>query len=192
MTILGNEAIAHARKIGLIKIEPWNEDNLQPGSYDVTLGNTFLVPNARSSLLQSCIPDMIDPLVDQLTYSVFKDTVTLFPGKFCLGVTQECIALPGDRENQIMAAYHGKSTIGRWGIASHITAGLIDRGFEGHITLELVNHGSSAVRLTGGILIGQLVFQKLIDCSISYHSNYSNESCIPIPPKNAKLNKNLL
>jgi dCTP deaminase len=104
--------------------------------------------------------------------SIEREEHKLIPGKRYLGHTKETIGLPND----IAAQLAGRSSIGRQGVIVHKTAGWIDPGFEGDITLELMNFGSEPVDLQAGERIAQLVFFKLDYPSEGYDGSYQNQS----------------
>ncbi len=128
---------------------------VQPSSVDVRLDRYFrLFDNHKYAV--------IDPAEEQpeLTRLIEVDPAegfSLHPGEFVLGSTYEQVALPDD----IAARLEGKSSLGRLGLLTHSTAGFIDPGFEGHITLELSNVATLPIRLWPGMKIGQLCFFKL-------------------------------
>lgn len=131
-------------------IEPFVEENLQPASLDITLGDKFLVEKFKGRVM--------DPTVDKMEYRpVAVEEKLLKPGEFVLGSTQEFIHVP----DNLTAMLAGKSTIARWGIRVHITAGWIDPGYRGKVTLEIVNDSSNIIQLHPGMLIGQLVFLEM-------------------------------
>ncbi|KFI66101.1 dCTP deaminase [Bifidobacterium cuniculi] len=140
-------------------ITPFRLDQVQPASYDVTLDGEFSI----------CVNDDTRP-----SHEGFRDTMTgeehgchyekhrrewydMQPGEFILGTIVEAIHLPAN----MLARLEGKSTLGRMGVAVHVTAGFGDPGFEGTITLELKNESQQILRLTKGQRIGQLVFERL-------------------------------
>lgn len=131
-------------------IEPFVEENLQPASLDITLGDKFLVEKFKGRVM--------DPTVDKMEYRpVAVEEKLLKPGEFVLGATQEFIHVP----DNLTAMLAGKSTFARWGIRVHITAGWIDPGYRGKVTLEIVNDSSNIIQLHPGMLIGQLVFLEM-------------------------------
>ncbi len=138
-----------------IRLHPYNASQVQPASYDVRLGRTFLVfENHRYAV--------IDPASDQsdLTREVTPngdDPFILHPGEFVLGATYEQVTLP----KNIAARLDGKSSLGRLGLLTHSTAGFIDPGFSGTITLELSNMAGLPIALYPGMLIGQLCFMQM-------------------------------
>ena len=135
--------------------EPFHEAMIQPSSVDVRLDKFFRVfENHKYSV--------IDPSIEQpeLTREVIADgdePFILHPGEFVLASTYEVITLPDD----IAGRLEGKSSLGRLGLLTHSTAGFIDPGFSGHITLELSNVANLPVKLFAGMKIGQLCLIKL-------------------------------
>lgn len=128
---------------------------VQPASVDVRLDRYFRIfENHRY--------DAIDPATDQseLTRMVSPsgtDPFILHPGEFVLGATYEYVTLPDD----IAARLEGKSSLGRLGLLTHSTAGFIDPGFQGHVTLELSNMATLPIKLYPGMKVGQLCFFRL-------------------------------
>lgn len=122
-------------------IQPWNPDQLQPASYDVRLGR-----EVRTEF--------------GISYDISGDTFRMAPGQFMLGHTEEHFRIPA----HLCARVDGKSSVGRRGLAVHVTAGFIDPGFQGQITLELVNHSNvKDFHLVPGMLIAQVTFHRLTD-----------------------------
>jgi dCTP deaminase len=141
-----------ANRVG---VEPFDEAMIQPSSVDVRLDKFFRVfENHKYSV--------IDPSTEQaeLTREVIAEgdePFVLHPGEFVLASTYEVITLPDD----IAGRLEGKSSLGRLGLLTHSTAGFIDPGFSGHITLELSNVANLPVKLFPGMKIGQLCLIKL-------------------------------
>ena len=141
-----------ANRVG---VEPFEEVMIQPSSVDVRLDKFFRVfENHKYSV--------IDPSTEQaeLTREVIAEgdePFILHPGEFVLASTYEVITLPDD----IAGRLEGKSSLGRLGLLTHSTAGFIDPGFSGHITLELSNVANLPVKLFPGMKIGQLCLIKL-------------------------------
>ena len=141
-----------ANRVG---VEPFDEAMIQPSSVDVRLDKFFRVfENHKYSV--------IDPSTEQaeLTREVVAEgdePFILHPGEFVLASTYEVITLPDD----IAGRLEGKSSLGRLGLLTHSTAGFIDPGFSGHITLELSNVANLPVKLFPGMKIGQLCLIKL-------------------------------
>jgi dCTP deaminase len=140
---------------GRVAVEPFTESMVQPSSVDVRLDRFFRVfENHKYSV--------IDPSIEQseLTREVVvepNEHFILHPGEFVLASTYEVITLPDD----IAGRLEGKSSLGRLGLLTHSTAGFIDPGFSGHITLELSNVANLPVKLFPGMKIGQLCLIKL-------------------------------
>ena len=153
--LLSDRDIAAEIKSGPVKVEPFDPKMIQPSSVDVRLDRFFRVfENHRY--------EVIDPSIEQseLTREVAvapDDFFILHPGEFVLASTYEVITLPDD----IAGRLEGKSSLGRLGLLTHSTAGFIDPGFSGHITLELSNVANLPVKLYPGMKIGQLCLIKL-------------------------------
>ncbi|MFV0532624.1 MAG: dCTP deaminase [Cumulibacter sp.] len=135
---------------GELGIEPFDEGLIQPSSIDVRLDRFFRVFNNQNYT-------HIDPAQqqDDLTSSVEVpegSPLVLHPGEFVLGSTLEVISLAEDLAGRL----EGKSSLGRLGLLTHSTAGFIDPGFSGHITLELSNMANLPITLWPGMKIGQL------------------------------------
>jgi dCTP deaminase len=140
---------------GRVKVEPFEEKMVQPSSVDVRLDRFFRV-------FENHKYESIDPSIEQaeLTREIAvgaEDFFILHPGEFVLASTYEVITLPDD----IAGRLEGKSSLGRLGLLTHSTAGFIDPGFSGHITLELSNVANLPVKLFPGMKIGQLCLIKL-------------------------------
>ena len=140
---------------GRLVLDPLDPAMLQPSSIDVRLDRYFRVfQNSRYT--------HIDPMQqqDELTTQVEPegdDPFVLHPGEFVLGSTWEVVTLPDDLAGRL----EGKSSLGRLGLLTHSTAGFIDPGFTGHITLELSNVATLPIKLWPGMKIGQLCLFKL-------------------------------
>lgn len=138
-----------------VKLDPLDRDMIQPSSIDVRLDRFFRVFDNHKY-------PHIDPAADQtdLTRAVevaSDETFVLHPGEFVLGSTYELVTLPDD----VAARLEGKSSLGRLGLLTHSTAGFIDPGFSGHVTLELANVATLPIVLYPGMKIGQLCFFRL-------------------------------
>ena len=138
-----------------VQLDPLDRDMIQPSSIDVRLDRFFRVFDNHKY-------PHIDPAADQtdLTRAVevaSDETFVLHPGEFVLGSTYELVTLPDD----VAARLEGKSSLGRLGLLTHSTAGFIDPGFSGHVTLELANVATLPIVLYPGMKIGQLCFFRL-------------------------------
>ena len=153
--LLSDRDIRTEIESGRVVVEPFDEAMIQPSSVDVRLDKFFRVfENHKYSV--------IDPSIEQpeLTREVIAEgdeAFILHPGEFVLASTYEVITLPDD----IAGRLEGKSSLGRLGLLTHSTAGFIDPGFSGHITLELSNVANLPVKLFPGMKIGQLCLIKL-------------------------------
>lgn len=153
--LLSDRDIAAEIKAGRVQVEPFEPKMIQPSSVDVRLDRFFRV-------FENHKYEVIDPSIEQseLTREVAvapDDFFILHPGEFVLASTYEVITLPDD----IAGRLEGKSSLGRLGLLTHSTAGFIDPGFSGHITLELSNVANLPVKLYPGMKIGQLCLIRL-------------------------------
>ncbi|MGN6760083.1 MULTISPECIES: dCTP deaminase [unclassified Leifsonia] len=160
---------------GRIALEPYEPEMVQPSSIDVRLDRFF-------RLFDNHKYPFIDPAEDQpeLTRFVEVDAdqpFILHPGEFVLGSTFEMVSLPDD----VAARLEGKSSLGRLGLLTHSTAGFIDPGFSGHVTLELSNVATLPIKLWPGMKIGQMCFFRLSSAaerpygSAEYASRYQGQ-----------------
>jgi dCTP deaminase len=138
-----------------IRVEPYDEAMIQPSSIDFRLDRFFRVfenhryPHIDPAADQSDLTRVVEPEGDE--------PFILHPGEFVLGSTFEVVSLPDD----IAARVEGKSSLGRLGLLTHATAGFVDPGFSGHVTLELANVATLPIKLYPGMKIGQLCFFRL-------------------------------
>ena len=140
---------------GRVGCEPFTESMIQPSSVDVRLDKFFRVfENHKYSVID---PSMEQPDLTREVITEGDEPFILHPGEFVLASTYEVITLPDD----IAGRLEGKSSLGRLGLLTHSTAGFIDPGFSGHITLELSNVANLPVKLFPGMKIGQLCLIKL-------------------------------
>ena len=140
---------------GRVKVEPFTEAMVQPSSVDVRLDRFFRVfENHKYSVID---PSTEQPELTREVAVTADEFFILHPGEFVLASTYEVITLPDD----IAGRLEGKSSLGRLGLLTHSTAGFIDPGFSGHITLELSNVANLPVKLFPGMKIGQLCLIKL-------------------------------
>ena len=134
-------------------IEPYSDSHLQPCSYDVRLSDEIIrfIGHGTIKLSDRSFSG------EYFKLNMNEHGYILEPGEFILGSTIEKVKLP----NNIAARFEGKSSLGRIGLATHVTAGFIDPGFEGTITLEIKNLNQYPILLETGCPIGQLCFFKL-------------------------------
>lgn len=149
--LLSDRDIIDEIKAGRIGVDPFDPARVQPASLDVLLGSTLRVFPRGATV------DPFGPLPSDLSREVPTDGYVMSPGEFLLGSTVETLSLPDD----IAARLEGRSTLGRLGLTVHVTAGYIDPGFRGQITLEIANLGPWGLRLRAGQPIGQLVFERM-------------------------------
>ncbi len=144
-------------------IQTFCDEQVNPASYDMLLGDEFIsfgvkpIPGAVNHPRSGVIIDPRKGIPKDLQTKHKCDEFILKPGGFILGVTDDWVGLP----DNIVARIEGKSSLGRLGLAVHITAGYIDPGFKGHITLELANFSPHPIRLFAGMRIAQLQFSKM-------------------------------
>ncbi|MEP7369414.1 MAG: dCTP deaminase [Dermatophilaceae bacterium] len=140
---------------GRVRLEPYDEAMVQPSSIDVRLDKFFrLFDNHK----YACIDPAEDqPELTRLIEVEHDEPFILHPGEFVLGSSFEVVTLPDD----LAARLEGKSSLGRLGLVTHSTAGFVDPGFSGHVTLELSNVATLPIKLWPGMKVGQLCFFRL-------------------------------
>jgi dCTP deaminase len=153
--ILSDRSLREQIAAGRIAIDPFDDDMVQPSSIDVRLDRFFRVFRNHTAPLIDVKQDMtgLTELVEIPDDGVFL----LHPGEFVLGSTLERVQVPDD----LVARIEGKSSLGRLGLLIHSTAGFIDAGFEGHVTLELANVATLPITLYPGMKIGQISFMRM-------------------------------
>ncbi|MDQ3877743.1 MAG: dCTP deaminase [Actinomycetota bacterium] len=150
--ILSDRDILAAVEQGRIGIDPFDADDVQPSSVDLHVDRLFRTfHNARHPFI-----DVKKPMEDltELVEVPGDEAFILHPGEFVLGSTSEYVKLPDD----LVARLEGKSSLGRLGLLIHSTAGYVDPGFEGHLTLELSNVANLPITIYPGMKIGQISF----------------------------------
>jgi dCTP deaminase len=153
--VLSDSTIRELVATGRLRIEPWDELMVQPASVDLKLGESFRVfHNHRIQTI-----DIADPPRDLTEHVAIggDGSFVIHPGEFVLGRTEERVELPDD----IVARIEGKSSLGRLGLIVHATAGFVDPGFEGTLTLEITNFNSVPIVLRAGLPIAQLSLMTL-------------------------------
>ena len=153
--ILSDKTIREQLKAGRIVIEPFDDANVQPSSVDMHVDRYFRV-------LRNDSTPLIDPKEPQedLTELVEVDdgrAFILHPAEFALASTLERVRLPDD----LAARLDGKSSLGRLGLLTHATAGFVDAGWDGHLTLELSNVATLPIAIYPGMKIGQISFFRM-------------------------------
>jgi len=140
---------------GRVVLDPFDPAMVQPSSVDVRIDRYFrLFDNHKYPVID---PSQEQPDLTRLVEVDGQDAFVLHPGEFVLASTYEVVTLPDD----IAARLEGKSSLGRLGLLTHSTAGFIDPGFSGHVTLELSNVATLPIKLWPGMKIGQLCFFRL-------------------------------
>ena len=157
--ILSDADILRRLEDGNLSVEPLDDLDLQiqPASIDLRLGREFL-EFQRTNI--PCIhPDSEQEVSEYVTETVVDDgdEFILHPGDFVLGTTKERVEIPAD----LLAHVEGRSSFGRLAVVIHATAGVVDPGYCGQITLELSNLGTAPVALKPGTRISQLIFTEL-------------------------------
>ena len=154
-SVLSDGTIRRLVDEGRIAIDPWDPDMVQPASVDLRLGPSFRVfHNHRAAAIDLAAPPT--NLTEQITIADDEPFV-IHPGEFVLGRTLEWVKMPDD----IVSRIEGKSSIGRLGLIVHATAGFVDPGFEGTLTLEITNLTRIPIKLWAGLPIAQLSFMTL-------------------------------
>ena len=153
--LLSDRDIAAQIEAGRVRLDPFDADLVQPSSIDVRLDRYFrLFDNHKYPFID---PAEEQPELTRLVEVDADEPFILHPGEFALGATFEQVSLADD----IAARLEGKSSLGRLGLITHSTAGFIDPGFTGHVTLELANVATLPIKLWPGMKIGQLCFFRL-------------------------------
>ena len=153
--LLSDRDIRSELDSGRIGLDPLDLGMVQPSSVDVRLDRFFrLFDNHK---YQHIDPALDQPELTRLVEVRSDEAFVLHPGEFVLGATFEVVSLPDD----VAARLEGKSSLGRLGLLTHSTAGFIDPGFSGHVTLELSNVATLPITLWPGMKIGQLCFFRL-------------------------------
>ncbi|WP_084964668.1 dCTP deaminase [Thermoactinospora rubra] len=153
--LLSDRDILAEIEAGRLKLDPFDEEMIQPSSIDVRLDRYFRVfenhryPHIDPAVEQPDLTRMVEPEGDE--------PFILHPGEFVLASTYEVVTLADDLASRL----EGKSSLGRLGLLTHSTAGFIDPGFSGHVTLELSNVATLPIKLWPGMKIGQLCVFKL-------------------------------
>jgi dCTP deaminase len=154
-SVLSDATIRELIESGRIVIEPWDPAMIQPASVDIRLGKSFRV--FHNHRIQSI--DLGNPPRDLTEHVEVGDDgeFVIHPGEFVLGRTHELVEIPDD----VVCRIEGKSSIGRLGLVVHATAGFVDPGFKGTLTLEIANFNSVPIVLRPGLPICQLSFMAL-------------------------------
>jgi dCTP deaminase len=173
---------------GSIGVEPYDETNVEPASLDLTLGDDFvkLVPNMVGEEHSRSVKPYPKPVSltddskspeDLITHRTIDERPVLIrPGDLLLATTREYVDVPDDLTAQVL----GRSSLGRLGVSVHQTAGFIDPGFSGEITLELSNNGPAPVELEEDLRVCQIIFNELSQTAANPYghegSNYQDQT----------------
>ena len=153
--LLSDRDIRAELESGRVRLDPYEPAMVQPSSIDVRLDKYFrLFDNHRYAVID---PAQEQPELTRLVEVPTGESLVLHPGEFVLGSTYEEVSLPDD----VAARLEGKSSLGRLGLLTHSTAGFVDPGFTGHVTLELSNVATLPIQLWPGMKVGQLCFFRL-------------------------------
>jgi dCTP deaminase len=153
--ILSDRTIREELAAGRILIDPVDQADIQPSSVDLHLDRYFRVFRNHSMRVIDVKEDQEN--LSELVEIREEDAFILHPGEFALGSTAERVKLPND----LVARLEGKSSLGRLGLLIHSTAGFVDAGWDGHLTLELSNVATLPITLYPGMRIGQISFLRM-------------------------------
>lgn len=153
--ILSDHTITEELASGRIVIDPLGEGCIQPSSVDLHVDRLFRIFRNHSV----AVIDVREPQEEltELVEVADGDALVLHPGEFVLGSTAERVAIPDD----LVGRLEGKSSLGRLGLLIHSTAGFVDAGWDGHLTLELSNVANLPIKVYPGMKIGQISFLRM-------------------------------
>lgn len=173
--ILVDSKISEYISKGKIGVTPFNSDNIQQTSLDVTLGSEFKIMKRSEFLIINPFEKGAD---HKLKFARHLDQVLLKPGELLIAHTNEEITLPND----VCAEVQGKSTLARHGIVVHLTADKIHPGWRGQVVLEIVNNGPNDILLKKDNPIGTITFFQLDqEVSKPYNSRYQGQIGAQVP-----------
>jgi dCTP deaminase len=153
--VLSDRTIRELIEAGRLRVEPYDALAIQPSSIDLRLDRRFRI--FRSTRYSHIDPRQEQPDLTELVTVEDGEAFVLQPGQFCLGNTWEQITLPDD----VVGRLEGKSSLGRLGLLIHSTAGFVDSGFSGNLTLELSNVANLPITIYEGMPIGQISFMRM-------------------------------
>lgn len=170
LVLLSDRDIRTELDAGRIQLDPFEPSMVQPSSVDVRLERMFrLFDNHKYAHID---PSVEQPDLTRLVEVDPEEPFVLHPGEFVLGATYEQVTLPED----VAARLEGKSSLGRLGLLTHSTAGFIDPGFSGQVTLELSNMATLPIKLWPGSKIGQLCFFRLSSAAEHGYGSQTHQS----------------
>ncbi len=167
--ILSDHTIREEIAAGRITIEPYDASCVQPSSVDLHVDRYFRVFRNHSQRVIDVKENQEE--LTELVEIREEDALILHPGEFVLGSTSERVRLPAD----LVGRLEGKSSLGRLGLLIHSTAGFVDPGFDGHLTLELSNVANLPITVYPGMKIGQISFLRMTTASDTLRSKYQNQ-----------------
>lgn len=168
--LLSDRDIRAEIEAGRVRLDPFEADMVQPASVDVRIDRFFrLFDNHKYASID---PSLAQEQLTRVVEVAPDEPYMLHPGEFVLASTYEQVTLPDD----VAARLEGKSSLGRLGLLTHSTAGFIDPGFTGHITLELSNMATLPIALWPGMKIGQLCFFRLSSPSRNPYGSDGNQN----------------
>lgn len=186
MAILSDKTIKEYLDEGKIVIDPLkDEKQIQPSSVDMRLGDEFKVFKViRQPYIDPKDPDEVAEYMESTTVAE-GDAFIIHPNEFALATTYEYVKVPND----LVARVEGRSSMGRLGVTMHVTAGYIDPGFEGKITLEISNIGAMPVALYPGQRVCQIVFETMTTPSeIPYgHPDRNSKYMGQVKPESSRI-----
>jgi dCTP deaminase len=166
VSVLSDRDIRAALEAGTVRIDPYDPEDLQPSSVDLHLDRRFRV--FRNNRYPYIDPRTQQPDLTEMVSVEDDEPFILHPGEFVLGSTLERVVLPVD----LVARLEGKSSLGRLGLLIHSTAGFVDAGWDGQLTLELSNVANLPITLYPGMKIGQISFIRMTTpADVPYGSN---------------------
>jgi dCTP deaminase len=168
--ILSDRSIRAALDDGSIIIEPLLDEAVQPSSVDLRVDRYFRV--FRNDTTPYIDPKQAQEDLTELVEVSGDGAFILHPGEFVLGSTLERVKLPDD----VVARLEGKSSLGRLGLLIHSTAGFVDSGWDGHLTLELSNVANLPIAIYPGMRIGQISFLRMTEAAESPYGSKSTRS----------------
>lgn len=158
LMVLSDQAIKQAIEEKKLIVKPFIDKNIQPASIDLLMGNHFLIfKNTKKPFLDVKRDDPQEFMEEVVIEN--GEPIIIHPREFVLGTTKEWFEIPGD----LVARLEGKSSLGRLGIVVHATAGYVDPGFKGELTLEITNMANIPIALYAGMKIAQISFFKMTD-----------------------------
>ena len=155
--ILSDRSIREALEAGAIVVDPLLEGGIQPSSVDLRIDRYFRV--FRNDTTPFIDPKQAQEDLTELVEVTDGQAFILHPGEFVLASTLERVALPPD----VVGRLEGKSSLGRLGLLTHATAGFVDSGWDGHLTLELSNVATLPITIYPGMKIGQISFMQMTE-----------------------------